>query len=101
MAFFEPVNQATHLKSWPAPSALVALMADLEAVLVKSFASPAMPCAATTHATASAADHAGSRADSMTRPAICRSCPITSMRGMPKRVASQPPPRLARMPASS
>ena len=101
MAFFEPVNHATHLKSWPAPSELVALIADLEAVFVKSFANPAMPCAPTTHATASMADHAGSSADSMTSPAICRSCPIISIRGMPKRVASQPPPRLATMPASS
>ena len=73
MAFFEPVNHATHLKSWPAPSALVALIADLEAVFVKSFANPAMPCAPTTHATAIMADHAGSSADSMTSPAICRS----------------------------
>ena len=29
-AHLELVNHATHLKSWPAPSALVALIADLE-----------------------------------------------------------------------
>jgi len=43
MAFFEPVKKATHLNSCPAPSTDVALIADLEAVLVKSLARPAMP----------------------------------------------------------
>ena len=51
IAFFEPVNQATHLNSWPLPSADVALIADFDAVLVKSLATPAMPCATTTQAT--------------------------------------------------
>ena len=101
MAFFEPVNQATHLKSWPAAAPAVALMADFEAVLVKSLASPAMPCAATTQATEAAAVHAGSRADSISRPAIWSAWPAASMRGMPKRTASQPPARFATMPANS
>ena len=70
IAFFEPVNQATHLKSWPEPSAAVALMADFDAVLVKSFARPAIPWAATTQATEAAAVQAGSSTDSMPRPAI-------------------------------
>ena len=65
MAFFEPVNYATHLNSWPAPSADVALIADFDAVLVKSLASPAMPCATTTQATDAAAVQPGSSADSM------------------------------------
>ncbi len=101
MAFFEPVKYATHLNSWPAPSADVALMADFDAVLVKSLASPAMPCATTTQATEAAAVQPGSSADSMARPAICSAWPTASMRGMPKRVASQPPSRLATMPANS
>ena len=55
MAFLLPVNQATHLKSWPPPwffawSAVI-LMADLLAVLVRSLATPQMPCASTTQAT--------------------------------------------------
>ncbi len=72
MAFFEPVKYATHLNNWPAPSADVALMADFDAVLVKSLASPAMPCAATTQATEAASVQPGSSADSMARPAICK-----------------------------
>ena len=43
IAFFEPVNQATHRNSCPLPSAEVALIADLEAVLVRSLATPAIP----------------------------------------------------------
>ena len=101
MAFFEPVKYATHLKSWPAPSADVALMADLDAVFVKSLASPAMPCAATTQATDAATVQAGSSIESITSPAICNPCPTASMRGIPKRVANHPPPRLATMPANS
>ncbi len=83
IAFFDPVNQATHRKSWPLPSDEVALIADLEAVLVRSLATPATPCAATTHATENAALHCGSRNDSMISPAICRICPAASMRGIP------------------
>ena len=101
MAFFEPVNHATHRNNWPAPSAAVALMADFDAVLVTSLATPAMPCAITTQTTEAAALQPGSSIDSMTIPAICRICPIASMRGMPKREASQPPARLATMPAAS
>jgi hypothetical protein len=40
MAFFEPVNHATQRNSWPLPSAEVALMADLDAVLVTSLLDP-------------------------------------------------------------
>ena len=106
IAFFEPVNQATHLNSWPEPppsleAADVALIADFDAVLVRSLATPAMPCAPTTQATDAAAVQAGSSIDSIRRPAICRLWPTASMRGMPKREASQPPPRLATMPANS
>ena len=55
IAFFEPVNQATHLNNCPEPPSDVALIADFEAVLVMSLATPAMPCAATTQATDTAA----------------------------------------------
>jgi hypothetical protein len=101
IAFFDPVNQATHLNNCPEPPSDVALMADFEAVLVRSLATPAMPCAPTTHATDKAAPQAGLSAESKRRPAICRLRPVISMRGMPKRAASQPPPRLAKMPAVS
>jgi hypothetical protein len=101
MAFFEPVNHATQRNSWPLPSAEVALMADLDAVLVTSLATPAMPCATTTQATEAAAVQPGSSKESMTRPTICRAWPTASIRGMPKRAASQPPPRLAAIPAAS
>ncbi len=87
MAFFEPVNQATHRKSCPLPSAEVALIADFEAVLVRSLATPAMPWAITTHATDAAAPQPGSSADSISRPAIWSIWPIASIRGMPKRDA--------------
>jgi hypothetical protein len=30
IAFFEPVNQATHLNNWPLPPSEVALIADFE-----------------------------------------------------------------------
>ena len=49
----------------------------------------------------SAALHSGWSADSISSPAICSVSPIVSMRGMPKRAASHPPPRLAKMPAAS
>jgi len=77
------------LKSWPAPSADVALIADFDAVLVKSFASPAMPWAATTQATDAAAVQPGSSADSIASPATCSAWPTANMRGTPKRVASR------------
>ena len=60
-----------------------------------------MPCAATTQTTDAAAVQAGASAESIRRPATCKPCPTASMRGMPKRVASQPPARLAKMPAAS
>src|SRR5262249_4410673 len=101
MAFLDPVNQATHRNNWPEPPSDVALIADFEAVLVRSFATPAIPCAATTHATDTAALQAGLSAESSSRPVICRVRPVISMREMPKRVASQPPPRLAKIPAVS
>lgn len=87
MAFLLPVNQATHLKSWPEPwffawSAVI-LMADLLAVLVKSLATPQMPCATTTHATDIAAVHSGLSSDSSPNPMICVVSPTASMRAMP------------------
>src|SRR5271165_4766445 len=63
IAFFEPVNHATQRNSCPAPPSEVALIADFEAVLVMSLATPEMPCAATTHATEKAALQPGSSAD--------------------------------------
>ena len=59
VAFFEPVNHATQRNNCPAPSCDVALIAHFDAVLVRSLATPAMPCAATTQATDSAAPQAG------------------------------------------
>ena len=105
MAFLLPVNQATHLNSCPLPWSLacacVTLMADLLAVLVRSLATPQMPCASTTQATDMAAVHSGCRAESKPKPMICVTRPTVSMRAMPKRVASQPPIRLAKTPAPS
>ena len=83
IAFFDPVNHATHLKSCPLPSALVALIADFDAVLVRSFATPAIPCAPTTHATDTIWLHCASRQDNINRPAIWSSCPAASILGMP------------------
>ena len=101
VAFFEPVNQATQWNNCPAPCCVLALMALFEAVLVRSLATPAMPCASTTQVTDAAALQAGSSADSISNPPICSAMPTASMRGMPKRKASQPPPRLAKIPAAS
>ena len=101
VAFFDPVNHATQRNNCPAPSCDVALIALLDAVLVRSLATPAMPCAATTHATDAAAPQAGSSADSMHNPAIWSTRPDANMRGMPKRDASHPPPTLAKIPAVS
>src|SRR3990167_9097161 len=70
MAFLLPVNQATHLKSWllswssALACACVILMADLLAVLVRSLATPQMPCATTTQATDIAAVQAGLSSES-------------------------------------
>ena len=87
MAFLLPVNQATHLNSWPAPCswacAEVTLMADLLAVLVKSLATPQMPCASTTQATDMATDHSGLSCASKLKPMICVTSPTVSMRVMP------------------
>src|SRR5690606_2277629 len=86
MAFLLPVNQATHLKSWllePPPScacALVTLMADLLAVLVRSLATPQTPCASTTQATDAAAAQPGSSMDSSVKPTIWVLRPTLSMR---------------------
>jgi hypothetical protein len=101
MAFLLPVNQATHLKSWLGTPDDVILMADLLAVLVRSLATPQTPCATTTQATDAAAVHSGESAESIRKPAIWVVRPTASMREMPNRVASQPPMRLARMPANS
>ena len=87
MAFLLPVNQATHLNNWPAPCSLacaaVTLMADLLAVLVRSLATPQMPCATTTQATDMAAVHAGLSMDSSVKPTICVTNPTVNMRAMP------------------
>ena len=109
MAFLLPVNQATHLNNWPLvwplpwvwACACVILMADLLAVLVKSLATPHTPCASTTQATDKVAVQSGCKADSKPKPMICVISPTVSMRAMPKRVASQPPIRLASTPAAS
>ncbi len=101
VAFFEPVNQATQRNNCPAPCVDVALIALFDDVLVRSLATPATPCAITTQATDATAPQAGCSADSMSSPPICRTWPLVSMRGMPKREASQPPPTLAKMPAAS
>ena len=101
IAFLLPVKKATHLNSRPDASPAVSLMADLLAVLVRSLATPHTPWAATTQATESAADQSGDSADSSRKPVICVARPTASMRAMPKRVASQPPTRLATMPAAS
>ena len=45
IAFFEPVNHATQRNNWPAPPSALALMADFDAVLVRSLAMPATPSA--------------------------------------------------------
>ena len=105
MAFLLPVNQATHLNNWPLPWSLacawVILMADLLAVLVRSLATPQTPCDNTTQATDQAAVQSGCSADNRPKPKICVTKPTVSMRAMPKRVASQPPIRLANTPAAS
>ena len=59
IAFFEPVNQATQRNNCPSRPREVALIADFDAVLVRSLATPAMPCAPTTQATDNAAPQAG------------------------------------------
>ena len=86
MAFLLPVNQATHLKSWPEPDSAVpavSLMADLLAVLVRSLATPHTPCASTTQATDIAAVQSGDSCESSRKPVICVHRPTVSMRWMP------------------
>ena len=51
IAFFDPVNHATQRNNCPASPSEIALMADLDAVLVRSLATPAIPCAVTTQTT--------------------------------------------------
>ena len=106
IAFLLPVKKATQRNNCPeaAPpeaAAWVSLMADLLAVLVRSLATPQMPCASTTQATEKAALQPGDMAESKRKPRICVQSPTASMRAMPKRVASQPPTRLAPIPAAS
>ena len=76
-------------------------MADLLAVLVRSLATPHTPCDSTTQATDMATVQSGCRADNKPKPMICVTSPTVSMGAMPKRVASQPPIRLASTPAAS
>jgi hypothetical protein len=59
------------------------LIADLLAVFVRSFATPHIPCAATTHATDIAAVHDGDSADSSRKPPICVLKPTATIRAMP------------------
>ena len=83
IAFLLPVKKATHLNSWPEAVPAVSLMADLLAVLVRSLATPQMPCAPTTQATEAATVQPGCRADSSRKPVICVARPTASMRAMP------------------
>jgi len=87
MAFLLPVNHATHLNNWLLSCAWAAdwvtLMADLLAVLVRSFATPQMPCATTTQATDRATVQLGSSRESRVKPVICVINPTVSMRVMP------------------
>ena len=96
VAFFDPVNQATQRNNCPdALLSMIALIALFDAVLVRSLATPAMPCASTTQATDS--DRAPGRLQRRQHAQAARSaaiCPAISMRGMPKRDASQPPPSI-------
>ena len=101
IAFLLPVNQATHLNNCPDASPAVILIADLLAVLVRSFATPHTPCARTTHATDKPAAQSGDNIDSNKNPMICVARPTLNMRVMPKRAASQPPMRFANTPAAS
>ena len=101
MAFLLPVNQATQRNNWPGSPLAVSLMADFDAVLVRSLATPQSPCASTTQTTDSAGVHAGDIADNTRNPATCSARPVASMRVMPNRVASHPPMRLAPIPAAS
>jgi hypothetical protein len=78
-----PVKKAAHLKSWPEALPAVSLIADLLAVLVRSLATPQMPCASTTQATDIAAVQAGDSADSSRKPVICVARPTASMRATP------------------
>ena len=77
------------------------MIADFAAVLVRSLATPASPWASTTQATDTEGLQAAFNADSISSPLICKAMPIASILGIPKRSASQPPPRLANMPAVS
>ena len=106
MAFFDPVNQATQrnrrLSASSARASFSAtLMADFEAVLVRSLATPQIPWAMTTQATEATAVHSGDRAESRRKPTIWVERPTVSIRVMPKRVASQPPMKFAAIPAAS
>src|SRR5487761_2410336 len=83
VAFFDPVNQATQRNNCPMSCVDDALIALFDEVLVRSFATPATPCASTTHATDATAPQDGCSADSISKPPICRICPLINMRGMP------------------
>ena len=102
MAFFEPVNQATQRKR-PSPSSiLTTLMADFEAVLVMSLARPEMPCA--THNPDNRKEKAqmsGQDTKETSSPVSALLSRVAAFLGCRKRVASQPPPRLAIIPATS
>jgi len=101
MAFLLPVKKATHLNNCPEASPAVSLIADLLAVLVRSFATPQIPWASTTQATDIATLQSEDSADNNTNPVICVASPTASIRAIPNRVASQPPIRLATTPIAS
>ena len=61
IAFLLPVNTAIHLNNWPEALPVVALMAELLAVLVRSLVTPRMPCASTTRATDGTTHQVGER----------------------------------------
>ena len=77
------MNQATHLKSWPDAVPAVSLMADLLAVLVRSFATPHTPCDSTTQATDIVTVQLGDNCDNSRKPVICVNRPTVNMRAMP------------------
>ena len=97
IAFLLPVNHATQRNSRPDASARGHLDGGLGRGLGQVLGDAAD---ALRHHhpgdRSAAAPGRRSSADSIRKPAICVASPTASMRAMPKRVASQPPIRLAR-----
>ena len=102
IAFFDPVNSATHLYSAPCASlGSTSLMALLELILVRSLATPEIPCTSNTYVTETAADQSGCNADSANKAATCILKPNVNVSLSPNRLAIQPPPALVTMPMNS